>query len=121
VHEVTLDDANPDLFYAMCPNLGLLGVVSTITFKCVETFNIRGEEAITTIDTAPIDLFEEGSSGRPSLERFLRDTQFSRSTGGRSVEPTACSPGRRGGSTPSRASSPSPTPSSATTHRPSST
>lgn len=78
VHEVTLDDANPDLFYAMCPNLGLLGVVSTITFKCVETFNIRGEEAITTIDTAPIDLFEEGSSGRPSLERFLRDTQFSR-------------------------------------------
>jgi hypothetical protein len=78
VHEVTLDDADPDLFHAMCPNLGLLGVISTITFKCVDTFAIRGEEAVTTIGTCPVDLFGDGSPDRPSLERFLRGTQFSR-------------------------------------------
>ena len=78
VHEVTLDDADPDLFHAMCPNLGLLGVISTITFKCVDTFAIRGEEAVTTIGTSPVDLFGNGSPDRPSLERFLRDTQFAR-------------------------------------------
>jgi hypothetical protein len=78
VHEVTREDADPDLFYAMCPNLGLLGVVSTVILECVEAFNIRGEEATTTIETCPVDLFGGGDAGRPSLERFLRDTQFSR-------------------------------------------
>lgn len=78
VHEVTRDDADPDLFYAMCPNLGLLGVVSTVILECVEAFDIRGEEATTTIETCPVDLFGAGEAGRPSLERFLRDTQFSR-------------------------------------------
>jgi hypothetical protein len=78
VHEVTLDDADPDLFYAMCPNLGLLGVVSTLILQCIDAFNIRGEEATTTIETCPVDLFGGGEPGRPSLERFLRDTPFSR-------------------------------------------
>jgi hypothetical protein len=78
VHEVTRDDADPDLFYAMCPNLGLLGVVSTITLECVDTFNIRGEEATTTVETCPVDLFGEGGPGRPSLEQFLHDADFSR-------------------------------------------
>jgi hypothetical protein len=78
VHEVTLDDADPDLFHAMCPNLGLLGVVSTITLQCAETFNIRGQEATTTVGSCPVDLFGAGDADRPSLERFLRDTQFSR-------------------------------------------
>lgn len=78
VHEVTREDADPDLFYAMCPNLGLLGVVSKIVFECVDAFNIRGEEATTTIDACPTDLFGAGAPGRPSLEQYLRDTQFSR-------------------------------------------
>jgi D-arabinono-1,4-lactone oxidase len=78
VHEVTREAADPDLFYAMCPNLGLLGVVSTVILECVEAFNIEGEEATTTIETCPVDLFGSGEPGRPSLERFLRDTEFSR-------------------------------------------
>ena len=32
----------PTLFYAMSPNLGLLGVVSTITFECTDLFAIEG-------------------------------------------------------------------------------
>jgi hypothetical protein len=78
VHEVTLDDADPDLFHAMCPNLGLLGVVSKIVLRCGEGFDIRGEEATTTVETCPVDLFGDGEPGRPSLEDFLRDTHFAR-------------------------------------------
>jgi len=78
VHEVTRDDADPELFYAMCPNLGLLGVVSTITLECVDAFNIEGKEATTTVETCAVDLFGEGGPDRPSLDRFLRDTDFAR-------------------------------------------
>ncbi len=78
VHELTRDDSDPDLFYAMCPNLGLLGVVSAIVFECVDAFNIRGTEATTTVATCPVDLFGPGDAGRPSFERFLRETQYAR-------------------------------------------
>jgi hypothetical protein len=78
VHEVTREDAGPDLFHAMCPNLGLLGVVSKLIFECVDAFNIRGEESIATATTCPADLFGAGEADRPSLEQFLRDEQYSR-------------------------------------------
>jgi hypothetical protein len=78
VIEVSRDDPDPDAFYAMSPNMGLLGVVSTITFKCAETFNISGQEAITTVEDCAIDLFGGGSPDRPSLEQFLRDAEYAR-------------------------------------------
>jgi len=78
VHEFTRDDAEPDLFGAMAPNMGLLGVVSTITVECVDTFNIVGQEAVTTTDGCAVDLFGPGSAERPSLEQFMRDTEYCR-------------------------------------------
>jgi D-arabinono-1,4-lactone oxidase len=78
VHELTRDGPDPDLFHAMAPNMGLLGVVSTITLECVDTFNIVGQEAITTADGCAVDLFGAGDAQRPSLERFLRDTEYCR-------------------------------------------
>ncbi|MDO8209575.1 D-arabinono-1,4-lactone oxidase [Conexibacter sp. CPCC 206217] len=82
LHELTRDDADPELFYAMCPHLGLLGVISTVTFECVDAFEIDGREATTTLDDCPVDLFGDGGSdsegARPSLERFLRETEFAR-------------------------------------------
>jgi hypothetical protein len=78
VHEVTREDADPEPFYAMCPNLGLLGVVSTVILECVDAFDIEGEQATTTVETCPVDLFGQGGPGLPSLERFLRDTDFAR-------------------------------------------
>lgn len=78
VHEVTREDPDPDLFYAMCPNLGLLGVVSTIVFECVDAFNIRGEEATTTVEACPVDIYGDGAPDRPALPRFLRETDFAR-------------------------------------------
>ena len=78
VHELTREDADPDLFWAMAPNMGLLGVVSTITFQCEDTFNITGQEAVTTIEDCAVDLFGDGSPERPSLQQFLRDTEYAR-------------------------------------------
>jgi D-arabinono-1,4-lactone oxidase len=70
-------DADPDLFWAMSPNLGLLGVVSKITLECEETFNLSGQEAITTIPDCAIDLFGEGN-GKPTLEQFLKEVEYTR-------------------------------------------
>jgi D-arabinono-1,4-lactone oxidase len=62
----------------MSPNMGLLGVVSTITFKCEDTFNICGQEAVTSVEGCAIDLFGPGDETRPSLEQFLRDAEYAR-------------------------------------------
>jgi microsomal dipeptidase-like Zn-dependent dipeptidase len=78
VHDFSREDVDPDPFYAMSPNLGLLGVVSKIIFKCEDTYNISGQEAVTTIDGCAIDLFGPGSAAKPSLEQFLRDTDYAR-------------------------------------------
>jgi hypothetical protein len=76
--ELSRDDPDPDLFYAMSPNLGLLGVVSKITLRCVDDYNVSGQEAITTDAGCAIDLFGPGDEERPSLERFLRDAEYAR-------------------------------------------
>ncbi len=78
VHEVTREDEDLELFYAMCPNLGLLGVVSTIIFECVEAFNIEGTEATTTVETCPVDIYGEGGPGPPALAQFLGEADFAR-------------------------------------------
>jgi D-arabinono-1,4-lactone oxidase len=80
VRELSREGADADLFYAMSPNLGLLGIVSTIIFECEDAFNITGQEAITSIADCAIDLFGEGTTEKPSLERFLRDAEYARLT-----------------------------------------
>lgn len=76
--EVRADDADPSLFNAALVSMGALGVLSTVTFRPQPTFNIKGQEAITTIDGAAIDLFGPGQLGRPSLQQFLNDADYSR-------------------------------------------
>ncbi|WP_028063965.1 D-arabinono-1,4-lactone oxidase [Solirubrobacter soli] len=63
-------------FGAMFGNLGLLGVVSQVTFNCIPTFDISGTEVVTTIENCEIDLF--GERGGLSLEEFLKRTDFAR-------------------------------------------
>jgi FAD/FMN-containing dehydrogenase len=75
VREFTRDDED---FFAMAPSVGLLGVVSTITLACTDVFAIEGDEAVAPADACGVDLFGTGDANRPSLERFLRDTDFSR-------------------------------------------
>jgi hypothetical protein len=78
VHEFCREDPDPDLFYALSPSVGLLGVISTITLECTDLFVIEGSEAVTTLGDCEADMLGPGSGGRPSLERFLRDTEFTR-------------------------------------------
>jgi D-arabinono-1,4-lactone oxidase len=75
VHDLTRDDPE---FFAMAPSLGLMGVVSTITFQCTDLFAIEGREAVESVSDCSIDLLGGGDDRRPSLERFLRDTDFAR-------------------------------------------
>lgn len=83
VTQVTRDDTDPEqqaLFNSLAPSMGLMGIVSKVILECVTSFNITGQEAVSTIDEAAIDLFGEGTPQRPSLEAFLRDAEYARLT-----------------------------------------
>ncbi len=49
-------DREPELFSAARVNLGCLGVVSEITFSCIEAFDIEEQLALVDFDTALADL-----------------------------------------------------------------
>ena len=70
-------DPVPDGFHAAAVSMGLLGLISTVYLQCVPTFNIEGTERFTTYEDCPIDLFGAGD-GRPTLEEWLRETEFGR-------------------------------------------
>ena len=69
---------NPDLFHAAGVSMGLLGVISSVTFQGVPRFNIEGQEAITGYSDCKVDLFGSGGAGRPSLEQWLREIEEGR-------------------------------------------
>ncbi|HEY8784417.1 MAG TPA: D-arabinono-1,4-lactone oxidase [Mucilaginibacter sp.] len=73
----TKEDEN---FGAVVLSLGLLGVVSKVRMKLTPNFNIYGQQITYPIqpDLCPIDLFGDGSAGKPSLESFLKATPYSR-------------------------------------------
>lgn len=78
---VNRDDPDPekrDLFFAAGVSMGLLGVISKVRLRVRRSFNIKGSQITSTTADAPIDLFGGGSDGKPSLERFLRETPYTR-------------------------------------------
>jgi D-arabinono-1,4-lactone oxidase len=77
IHEVSVED-DPDEFYAHAPHLGLLGVVSKLVFRCVDAFEIVGEQATSVPAQCAIDVFGPGDGTRLSLADFLRQTEFAR-------------------------------------------
>jgi len=70
--------SDPDLFGAVGVSMGLLGILSTVTFRCVEKFAIEGDEATSSYDDCAIDVFGPGDATRPSLEQWLRKTPYGR-------------------------------------------
>jgi len=76
--DVRRDDPDPSKFWAALVSMGALGVISTVTLRAVPTFNIVGQEAITTIADCKVDLFGPGSATQPSLEQFLAQTDYTR-------------------------------------------
>ncbi len=70
--------ANDPFFGAGIATMGLFGILVSATFQCVPKFNITGKETISTVDDCAIDLFGDGSSGKPSLEQFFEATTYTR-------------------------------------------
>jgi FAD/FMN-containing dehydrogenase len=73
VHEAVRDQG--ELFDAFGCSMGLLGVVSTVTFACIPRYDILGREDITAEDSAPMDLCGAGPTG---LGAFFRETDYAR-------------------------------------------
>ena len=80
VTELTPDGDDPDWFRAAGIAMGLCGVISTITFRCVPTFDIVGRETVSaTRRAADLDFYgDRPGSGLPSLEQFLIDSDYAR-------------------------------------------
>ena len=69
---------NPDdLFFAAGVSMGLLGIITAVTFQCVPRYDIQGIETTATYTTSEIDLFGAGN-GKPSLQAFLSETEYTR-------------------------------------------
>jgi hypothetical protein len=80
VTELTPDGGDPDWFHAAGVGMGLCGVISTITFRCIPTFDIVGRESVSAASRSDdLDFYgERPASGLPSLEQFLLDTDYAR-------------------------------------------
>lgn len=74
-------DADPDLFHAFGVSMGLLGIISKVRFQLIPMYTVWGQEIIAPSSLeagCPIDLFGGGSADKPSLEKFLVDTPYTR-------------------------------------------
>lgn len=80
VAELAPDGDDPDWFHAAGLGLGLCGVISTVTFRCIPTFDIVGREAVSaTRQAMDLDFYgDRPASGLPSLEQFLIDADYAR-------------------------------------------
>jgi FAD/FMN-containing dehydrogenase len=74
VHELS-PERDGDLFEAAGVSLGLLGVVSSVTLRCTERFDVAGEERIVRVSDAPFDLGADGNAG---VEGFLTEAEYGR-------------------------------------------
>jgi D-arabinono-1,4-lactone oxidase len=74
-------EAGEPAFDAMLTSVGLLGVVTAMRFQLIPMYNIAGTEVTTGVGSdCPIDLYGPGDATRPSLQKFLTDTPYSRMT-----------------------------------------
>jgi hypothetical protein len=71
-------DNTDDTFYAIPVSMGLLGIITQVTLQCVQAFNIIGEQATTHVADCAYDFFGPGNNDKPSLETYIRETEFSR-------------------------------------------
>jgi FAD/FMN-containing dehydrogenase len=80
VAELSADGGDPEWFRAAGIGLGLCGVISTITLRCIPAYDIVGRETVSaTRRAADMDFYgDRPASGLPSLEQFLLDADYAR-------------------------------------------
>lgn len=78
-HASWIEEADP-LFPAMSVSVGLLGIITKVRLRLNKTFYVTGQEVTTppTGPDCPIDLFGRGDAARPSMQKFLEETPYSR-------------------------------------------
>lgn len=71
---------DPDWFRAAGIGMGLCGVISTVTFRCVPTFDITGSETISAAMLSDdMDFYaNRPDANLPSLEKFMLETDYVR-------------------------------------------
>ncbi len=74
----TKSDNLDDAFYGVVVSMGLLGIITQVTLKCIPAFNITGKESITPVTDCEYDFFGPGSQSKLSLQQFLSTTEFTR-------------------------------------------
>ncbi len=69
-----------DPFYGVAfANLGLMGILVSVTFQCIPSYNISGsEQAYKYEESCPVDLFDSGSNSIPDLKHFFYQPQYTR-------------------------------------------
>lgn len=72
--------SDEDLFHAVGISFGLLGVITKVRLRLTPLYHIYGQEITTptALDECSIDLFGPGRDGKPSLQRFLEETPYTR-------------------------------------------
>lgn len=73
VHDLRAEDG--DLFDAVGVSLGLCGVVTGVSFRCIPRFDLMGEEAPCSMARAGVSLVE-GQEGR--MAAFLEEAEYAR-------------------------------------------
>lgn len=64
------EDEQSNPFYAAGVSMGLLGVITQVTFQCVERYEVIGSNRTSRVEDAAVDLFAPGPGGlREHLER----------------------------------------------------
>ena len=78
-HDLSPDDPKTkEWFAAAGVSMGLCGILSTVTLRCVPAFNIRGTETTAPAKDHPdVDFYDLGT-GKPNMPDFLRQTDYTR-------------------------------------------
>lgn len=69
------EDAKNNPFYAAGVSMGLLGIISTVTFQCVDRYDIIGQQVTVGFDRCAVDLFGDRNGG---LRRFMEEKTYNR-------------------------------------------
>ena len=78
VHDLAPDPSKPDdaehnPFYAAGVSLGLLGIISTVTFECEPRYDLVGRQS--TRETGKLDGLQLFESGEQGLRRFFEEDE----------------------------------------------
>ncbi|MEZ4670872.1 MAG: D-arabinono-1,4-lactone oxidase [Anaerolineae bacterium] len=78
IHEYRRSDDLDSLFYALGVSMGLLGIITAVTFQCVDRFDVAGIETTSSLENCAIDLFGNGYGEHAGLETFFSTVDYSR-------------------------------------------